>query len=93
VLERPMKQLLEEIARAVVDNPQAVTVRSVESSQVTVFELRTDPTDLGKVIGRDGRMAKAIRTILRAAGAKLQKRFLLEIMDEHDSVNGQAERS
>ena len=77
-----MKELLEEIAKAIVDHPEAVQVNPVESSQVTVFELRTDAADLGKVIGKDGRMAKALRTILRAAGVKLQRRFLLEIMDE-----------
>ena len=77
-----MKELLEEIAKAIVDKPRAVQIKLVESSQATIFELRTDPTDLGKVIGKDGRMAKALRTILRAAGVKLQRRFLLEIVDE-----------
>jgi uncharacterized protein len=81
-----MKELLEEIAKAIVDKPRAVQIKLVESAQVTIFELRTDPTDVGKVIGKDGRMAKALRTILRAAGVKLQRRFLLEIVDEPEPL-------
>jgi len=78
-----MKELVESIARALVDHPEDVRVDVVEGSQVIVLELRTHPTDLGKVIGRDGRTAKAIRTILGAAGMKLHKRFTLEIIEEH----------
>jgi predicted RNA-binding protein YlqC (UPF0109 family) len=77
-----MKELVESIARALVDHPEDVRVNVVEGSQVIVLELRTHPTDLGKVIGRDGRTAKAIRTILGAAGMKLHKRFTLEIIEE-----------
>jgi uncharacterized protein len=77
-----MKELVESIARALVDHPEDVHVSAVEGSQVIVLELRTHPTDLGKVIGRDGRTAKAIRTILGAAGMKLHKRFTLEIIEE-----------
>ena len=76
-----MKELVEAIARALVDNPDEVQVRAVEGEQVTVFELRVHASDLGKVIGRQGRTAKAIRTILSAVGMKLRKRFTLEILD------------
>ena len=76
-----MKELVEAIARALVDNPDQVAVRAVEGEQVTVLELRVDPTDLGKVIGKQGRTAKAIRTLLGAAGMKLRKRFTLEILE------------
>lgn len=76
-----MKELVEEIAKALVDKPEQVHVRAVEGEQVTVLELRVDPQDLGKVIGRQGRTAKAIRTLLGAAGMKLKKRFTLEILE------------
>jgi len=76
-----MKELIEAIAKALVDNPDQVQVRPVEGEQVTVLELRVHPTDLGKVIGKQGRTARAIRTILGAAGMKLRKRFTLEILE------------
>jgi uncharacterized protein len=76
-----MKELVEEIAKALVDKPEEVQVRKVEGEQVTVLELRVDPTDLGKVIGKQGRTARSIRTILGAAGMKLKKRFTLEILE------------
>ena len=76
-----MKELVEAIARALVDNPDEVQVRTVEGEQVTVFELRVHASDLGKVIGRQGRTAKAIRTILTGVGMKLRKRFSLEILE------------
>ena len=76
-----MKELVEEIAKAVVDHPENVQVRAVEGEQVTVLELRVHPEDLGKVIGRQGRTAKSIRTLLGAAGMKLRKRFTLEILE------------
>lgn len=76
-----MKELVEAIARALVDHPDQVQVRSVEGEQVTVLELRVHPEDLGKVIGRQGRTAKSIRTILGAAGMKLRKRLTLEILE------------
>jgi hypothetical protein len=76
-----MKELVEAIAKALVDNPDAVQVRAIEGEQVTVFELRVQNGDLGQVIGRQGRTAKAIRTILNAVGMKLRKRFPLEILD------------
>jgi len=75
-----MKELVEAIAKALVDNPDQVQVRAIEGEQVTVFELRVHPSDLGKVIGRQGRTAESIRTILAAAGMKLRKRVTLEIL-------------
>jgi uncharacterized protein len=77
-----MKELVEDIARALVDRPEAVHVDAVEGTTVTVLQLRTHPTDVGKVIGRDGRTAKAIRTLLGAGGMKLHKRYTLEILEE-----------
>ena len=77
-----MKELVESIARALVDHPDDVQVRLLESSQATVLELRVHPQDLGKVIGRQGRTAKAIRTLLGASGMKLRKRFTLEILED-----------
>lgn len=76
-----MKDLVEAIAKALVDNPDQVQVRAVEGEQVTVLEIRVHPSDLGKVIGRQGRTAKAIRTLLGAAGMKLRKRYTLEILE------------
>jgi len=76
-----MKELVELIAKALVDKPDAVVVNTVEGEQVTVLELKVDPADLGKVIGRQGRTAKSIRTILGAAGMKMKKRLTLEILE------------
>jgi predicted RNA-binding protein YlqC (UPF0109 family) len=76
-----MKDLVEAIAKALVDHPEQVQVRAVEGEQVTVLELRVHPEDLGKVIGRQGRTAKSMRTILGAAGMKIRKRLTLEILE------------
>ena len=76
-----IKSLVEEIAKALVDIPEQVTVREVEGEQVTVLELRVAPSDLGKVIGKQGRTARSIRTLLGAAGMKLNRRFTLEILE------------
>lgn len=76
-----MKELVEAIAKALVEHPEAVQVKSVEGQQVTVLELRVHPEDLGKVIGRQGRTAKAIRTLLGAAGMNVRKRLTLEILE------------
>jgi hypothetical protein len=76
-----MKDLLVEIAKALVDNPEDVQVTEVEGEQTTVLELRVQNEDLGKVIGRQGRTARAIRTLLSAAGMKIHKRFVLEILE------------
>ena len=76
-----MKELLETIAKALVDNPDQVQVRAIEGEHVTVLELRVHPSDMGRVIGRKGRMADSIRTILAAAGMKLGKRVKVEILE------------
>ena len=76
-----MKELLELIAKALVDKPDEVTVSEVGGEQTTILELRVAQEDLGKVIGKQGRTARAIRTILSAAGMKLRKRFHLEIIE------------
>ncbi len=76
-----MKQLIEDIARALVDIPDEVTINEIEGEQTTVLELRVAPSDLGKVIGKQGRTARSIRTILGAAGMKLNRRFTLEILE------------
>ena len=76
-----MRALVEQIARALVDEPEHVSVQSVDGEQVTVLELRVAPNDLGKVIGKQGRTARSIRTILGAAGMKLNRRFTLEILE------------
>ena len=76
-----MKELVEEIAKALVDIPEEVSVHEVQGEQVTVLELRVAPSDLGKVIGKQGRTARSIRTLLGAAGMKLHRRFTLEILE------------
>jgi predicted RNA-binding protein YlqC (UPF0109 family) len=76
-----MKNLIEAIAKALVDNPDGVRVRATEGEQAIVFELRVHPSDLGKVIGRQGRTVESIRIIVAAAGMKLRKRLTLEILD------------
>jgi predicted RNA-binding protein YlqC (UPF0109 family) len=77
-----MKELVETIARALVDHPEHVQVTVVEGAQGAVLELRVHPEDLGKVIGRQGRTAKAVRTLLAAASMKLRKRYTLEIRED-----------
>src|SRR5260221_14086607 len=77
-----MRMLVEQIAQALVDAPEQVQVTPVEDGDATVLELRVAPTDLGKVIGRQGRTAKSIRTILGAASMKFKKRYMLEIIED-----------
>ena len=76
-----MKELLELIAKALVDQPDAVVVQEIAGEQATVFELRVAREDLGKVIGKQGRTARSIRTILAASGMKFRKRVVLEILE------------
>src|SRR5437660_4810474 len=76
-----MKELVEDIAKALVDAPEGVSVHAVEGEQVTVLELRVAPGGLGKVIGKQGRTARSIRTILGAAGMKLNRRFTLVLLE------------
>jgi predicted RNA-binding protein YlqC (UPF0109 family) len=77
----PMRDLMEQIAKALVDKPDQVEVSEVEGEQTTVIELRVAKEDLGKVIGKQGRTARALRTILSAASTKLRKRSVLEILE------------
>ena len=76
-----MKELIEYMAKALVDNPDAVEVREIEGEQSSVIELRVSREDLGKVIGKQGRTARAMRTILSAASTKLRKRAVLDIIE------------
>jgi hypothetical protein len=76
-----MKDLVNRIAQAMVDHPDQVHVIEVEGNQTTVIELKVAKEDLGKIIGKEGRNARAIRTILGAASAKLKKRTVLEIIE------------
>ncbi len=76
-----MKDLVEDIAKALVDIPEEVAVREVQGGQVTLLELRVAPSDLGKVIGKQGRTARSLRTLLAAAGMKLNQRFTLDILE------------
>jgi predicted RNA-binding protein YlqC (UPF0109 family) len=77
-----MRSLVEQIAQALVDAPTEVHVTEVEDGDATVLELRVAQSDLGKVIGKQGRTAKSIRTILGAASMKLKKRYTLEIIED-----------
>lgn len=76
-----MKDLVEFLAKSLVDNPDDVRIRTMEREQATVIELEVAPADLGKVIGRQGRTARAIRTLLAAAGQKSRRRYILDILD------------
>jgi predicted RNA-binding protein YlqC (UPF0109 family) len=76
-----MKELVEQIAKTLVDQPDKVQVREVQGEQTTVLELRVAVEDLGKVIGKQGKTARAMRTLLAAAGMKIRKRFVLEILE------------
>lgn len=76
-----MKELIEDMAKALVDKPEVVEVAEVDGGRTTVYELRVDTSDLGKVIGKQGKTARAMRTILSAAGTKLGKRCVLEILE------------
>jgi len=76
-----VKDLVEQIAKALVDQPDRVQVKEVEGEQTTVLELRVAQEDLGKVIGKQGKTARAVRTLLAAAGMKVRKRFVLEILE------------
>jgi predicted RNA-binding protein YlqC (UPF0109 family) len=76
-----MKELLIKIVKAIVDNPEQVQVNEVEGSQTTVLELRVAKSDMGKVIGKQGKTANAIRAILNAGSGKVHKKYMLEIVD------------
>jgi predicted RNA-binding protein YlqC (UPF0109 family) len=76
-----MKELLELIARSLVDHPDEVDIKEIDKGQSTVLELKVAREDLGKVIGKQGRTARSIRTILATAGTKLNKRIVFEIIE------------
>lgn len=75
-----MKELVELIAKSLVDNPDAVKVSEIAGEQSVIIELRVAPEDMGKVIGKQGRIAKAIRTVVKAAATKQNKRVVVEII-------------
>ncbi len=77
-----MKNLIEYMAKALVDNPDEVNVSEVEGNQTSILELKVAKEDLGKVIGKQGRTARAMRTLLSAASAKIHKRTVLEIIED-----------
>jgi len=76
-----VKGMLETLVKGFVDDPGAVEVNEVQKSQTTVLELKVSPRDLGKVIGREGRTARALRCLIAAAGEKLQRRYILQILE------------
>lgn len=76
-----MKELIEQIAKALVDKPEEVSVAEVVGERTTVYELRVAQSDLGKVIGKQGKTARSIRTLLSASGTKVGKRCVLEILE------------
>lgn len=80
-MDTSMKDLIEVISKALVDKPEEVEVTEVEGEQTTVIELKVSKDDLGKVIGKQGRTARAMRTILSAASTKIKKRSVLEIIE------------
>ncbi|MGA9585409.1 MAG: KH domain-containing protein [Terracidiphilus sp.] len=79
-------ELVREIARALVDEPEAVDVQSVQRDENTVLKLRVAPGDVGKVIGKQGRTARSVRTILGAVSMKLHHRYTLDILEEDDEA-------
>jgi predicted RNA-binding protein YlqC (UPF0109 family) len=76
-----MKDLIADIVKALVDQPEQVTVTEIETGNTVILELSVAKSDMGKVIGKQGRNAQAIRTILSAAAGKARKRYLLEIVE------------
>ncbi len=76
-----MKEIVEYIAKAIVDFPEQVDVQQVEGERSIILELRVAPEDMGKVIGKQGRIAKAIRTVVNAAAIKEDKRVMVEIIE------------
>ncbi len=75
-----MKELLEVIAKNLVDNPDEVTVKEIQKDKVTVLELKVAPSDMGKVIGKQGRIARAIRNVIKAQAIYKDKKILVEIV-------------
>lgn len=81
-----VKDLLEQIAKALVDNPDEVAVRVIEGAETTILELRVAPNEVGKIIGKQGRTIQSIRRILNAAAMKSKKRIILELLDPKKSA-------
>ena len=81
-----VEELVREIARALVDEPAAVDVQSVNREENTVLKLKVAPSDVGKVIGKQGRTARSVRTILGAVSMKLHHRYTLDILEEDEQV-------
>lgn len=79
-----MKELILYIAQTLVDRPEKVSISEVRGSQCTVFELKVDKSEIGKIIGKQGRTAKALRTILNGVSAKLKRRMVLEILEVNE---------
>ena len=79
-----MQAFLEQVVKGLVDHPDAVNITEVEQERTTVYELRLDPSDVGRVIGRSGRTVNAIRTLLHAGSAKAGKFTRLDIIDEKE---------
>ena len=75
-----MKELIEYMAKSLVNNPDAVVVREIEAASATIYELSVAPEDMGRIIGKQGRVANAMRTLLRVAAVKENKRVTLEIV-------------
>jgi predicted RNA-binding protein YlqC (UPF0109 family) len=80
-MEVDMKALVELMAKSLVDKPEEVVVAVADGEKTSVFELRVATSDIGKIVGRQGKTAQAMRTIMNAAGTKLDKRYILEILD------------
>ena len=84
-----MQAFLEQVVKGLVDHPDAVNITEVEQERTTVYELRLDPSDVGRVIGRSGRTVNAIRTLLQAGSAKAGKFTRLDIIDEKEDSAGE----
>jgi len=85
-----MRELVTEIARALVDDPDNVTVETIADGDATIIRLRVAQSDVGKVIGKQGRTARSMRTILSAASMKLKHRFSLDIVEQSDPPSSQS---
>ncbi|MCX7781319.1 MAG: KH domain-containing protein [Negativicutes bacterium] len=75
-----MKELVEVIAKSLVTNPDQVSVKAIEDNGATIYELRVSPEDMGKIIGKQGRIAKALRTVVKAAATRENKKVMVEIV-------------
>ena len=76
-----MKEVLEVIVKGIVENQEAVQINEIDNGQSSIYQIRVDSAETGKIIGKQGRIAKSIRTLMKAAGAKNGKKFTIEILD------------